>query len=217
MNKALLFSQIGLFVIAILALILILEDLYVYSKGGKSLFGRLMNNSEGFKAAMDGLFSVFKIIEPVLKNIVTLISLFIRGDWSAIDELTKQWGAWGDAIWYALRGLQFVAEHLNPVKAVKDVNDAVGEKGIIRRRYEEAGGGLAGIWNAVSNDFIDFGKDFMAFFSRPSSKVPASGGNTTFGDIKVSVTESNTPKATAKAVIDGIKTELKTVEAGAGP
>ena len=105
LNASLLVSPIGLFTVAIIALLLILEDLAVYSSGGDSLFGHLMNNSEGFRNAMERLFGVFNNIGPVLQDVWRLFQAVLHGDWSTVDEITAKWGLLGAAINVVLRFL----------------------------------------------------------------------------------------------------------------
>lgn len=91
LNSALLFSPIGIFVAGIVLLVAVLDDLFVYSKGGKSLFGTMMKE---FPEMEKALFGSFETIKDVLK----LMKAFGSGDIGTIDEITKKWGKFGEIV-----------------------------------------------------------------------------------------------------------------------
>jgi len=63
LNSALLLSPIGLMTAGLLLLIAIMDDLYIYSQGGKSLFGDFMEKSEGFSNFIDKILEGIKAIK----------------------------------------------------------------------------------------------------------------------------------------------------------
>ena len=154
MNASLLLSPIGLFTAAIIALLLILEDLYVYSQGDpggeNSLFGYLMENSEGFRNAMEGLFGVFKTLKELLGDVKELFFAFIDGDWSKIDEIRKKWGLLGDALFIVVQALELLRVAVNNFspETIGNTKTAWG------KWFEEGGGGAQGVWNVIKNQGI---------------------------------------------------------------
>ena len=87
LNASLLLSPIGLIVAGIILLVGVLDDLYVYSKGGKSLFGELLANNPKLKAFTDGIIELAKAMRDLF-----------AGDWTAFDKLMEKWGNWGKII-----------------------------------------------------------------------------------------------------------------------
>ncbi len=104
LNSALLFSPIGAFIAAIAMLVLVMEDLYVYSKGGKSLFGRMMEQFPQLENALKGLWQMLKDIGAVLKTV------FGGGDLGSIQGILDEWGLWGDIIEGIIEGLRKIRE-----------------------------------------------------------------------------------------------------------
>ncbi len=84
-------SPLGLMVAGFLALALVLEDLYVYSKGGESLFGRLMTEFPKVGAAINA------IMKPI-SEAFSLIAALITGDELKANEILDSWGEFGDFI-----------------------------------------------------------------------------------------------------------------------
>ena len=91
LNAAFLLSPMGLFIAGIVLLVAILEDLYVFSKGGKSLFGVMMKE---FPALEKVLFGSFRVI----RDVFNLIKAFASGDDDSIKKITDKWGLFGKAI-----------------------------------------------------------------------------------------------------------------------
>lgn len=90
LNAALLLSPIGLIAAGFILLVAVLDDLYTYSQGGKSLFGEMMKE---FPELEKTIFGSFKVIRDVFK----LLKSFATGEIS-INDLTKDWGGFGKAI-----------------------------------------------------------------------------------------------------------------------
>ncbi len=157
LNASFLLSPIGLFTIAILALMAILEDLYVFSTGGDSLFGLLVDEFPALGKAFDW---VVKLVE----NIKELFSLIGKGDWKGLDELTDKWGILGDIIDGIVGGIRFIIEGLkNPLGSFEAFGKDVRE---------------GGIGQALSNDFSKFVGEVQGFFGL-SGATPATAGATT--------------------------------------
>jgi len=72
LNSALLLSPIGLMTAGLLLLIAVMDDLYVYSQGGKSLFGDFMESSKEFKAFIDTILKGIEAIKEWEKRTGTI-------------------------------------------------------------------------------------------------------------------------------------------------
>lgn len=92
LNAQLLFSPIGLIIAGIILLVAVLDDLYVYSKGGgQSLFGNLM---EKFPELEDKLKNIWQVV----KDLASVWKAIFSGDTSGIHDLMKDWGVFGKII-----------------------------------------------------------------------------------------------------------------------
>lgn len=90
LNAGLLASPIGLITAGIILLIALLEDLYVFSQGGKSLFGVLLENFPALGDAIDGALSG-------ISNVIETIRAVLGGNLS-IQEAVDEWGLLGGAV-----------------------------------------------------------------------------------------------------------------------
>lgn len=109
LNAVLLLSPIGLIAAGIILLIAVLDDLYTYSKGGKSLFGVLMKEFPDLEKTLLGSFRVIRDVFELLKSIIS-------GDETGINKIIENWGAWGKAIKAVLKGLKSVDKFLKGEK-----------------------------------------------------------------------------------------------------
>jgi hypothetical protein len=105
-------SAVALPVAGILLLMAILEDLYVYSKGGKSAFGHLV---ESFPA----LGKIFDIAFGGIKGVAEAIKAIFTGDFSGLDNMTKKWGLFGLIVNGLAHSLLFVMNLLSPEQLSK--------------------------------------------------------------------------------------------------
>ena len=107
MNAGFLTSPLGLFTIAILALMAVLEDLARYnSGGGHSLFGVIMLKMPALGKALQDTFG---FLGDLLKTVKEIFS----GNWDQVDKLTEKWGLFGliiRGICDAFRDLQALVE-----------------------------------------------------------------------------------------------------------
>lgn len=99
LNSTLLLSPIGLITAGIILLIAVLDDLYIYSTGGKSMFGKLMNTFPELEEKMFGFLDK-------LKEVKELFKAFSTGDEMAIDSILDQWGKLGDFIQAVIEGIE---------------------------------------------------------------------------------------------------------------
>ncbi len=103
---ALLSSPLGMIVAGFVALFVVLEDLYVYSKGGKSLFGEFEKSFPKIAAVMKGAFDGIQVVFDLLTAIVA-------GDKLAIDKILADWGVFGDLVNGVLVSIQAVGKALD--------------------------------------------------------------------------------------------------------
>lgn len=106
MNASLLLSPIGLFAAAIVMLIAVIDDLYVYSQGGDSLFGDLLKNNP----------ALLELVENIKSIVSAFKDLFSMGDMKKMDELVKKWGVWGEII-------KGIAEGLDAINALMNIGN----------------------------------------------------------------------------------------------
>jgi len=80
LNATLLFSPIGLITAGIILLIAVLDDLYVYSKGGKSLFGMMMEGIKNSKLMewLENFVQKIKDMYTTIKQVFTDIGDFFE-------------------------------------------------------------------------------------------------------------------------------------------
>lgn len=98
MSIPLLASPLGLLVAGFAALALVLDDLYVYSKGGDSVFGALEETSPKLFGFFQGLFNVISNVFTRLGEAFDLVTAFAQGDEAKIDSILDSWGTFGDFI-----------------------------------------------------------------------------------------------------------------------
>lgn len=102
MNSTLLLSPIGLITAGIILLIALLEDIAVYSRGGKSLIGLLIEEfpvlGDVIEGALSGISNAIEIIKGVLSGELS------------IKDVLEEWGALGAAVAVVTTFLQRLAE-----------------------------------------------------------------------------------------------------------
>jgi len=89
LNVHLLASPIGMITAGIILLIALMDDLYIYSQGGKSMFGQMVPELETFKE----LFDAVKGFDQV-----------------KIDAILDEWGTWGDILEGVLKTIQAIVD-----------------------------------------------------------------------------------------------------------
>lgn len=110
MNSALLLSPIGLITAGIILLIAVIDDLYVYSKGGKSLFGEMMKNFPGIEGGLKDLFDGFRDIRDIFRELWS-------GNYSQkIQDMIDSWGLWGDMLVGIVESLKFITGNMDEDK-----------------------------------------------------------------------------------------------------
>jgi hypothetical protein len=99
LNSTFLLSPIGLFTAAIILLVAVIDDLAVYARGGKSIFGEMVEKMPALGAMFDWV-----------QDFIALIAAFRDGDTLAIDKILEDWGAFGDIIQKIVDGLEKIRE-----------------------------------------------------------------------------------------------------------
>lgn len=115
MNAGFLLSPIGLFTIAMLALMAVLIDFSYYSQGKASLIGVLFAK---FPNLMKGLQPVIDALQLILASLRGLFT----GDWSKFDELCAKWGAFGKILEGIKETLSFIIAGLANTMSGKSFN-----------------------------------------------------------------------------------------------
>jgi hypothetical protein len=91
LNSAFLLSPLGLFIAGIILLVGVLEDLSVYSQGGKSAFGEMLKKFPEMEKSFEGLKKVFDSI----KDSMMLMKALFTGDETGIQKYLEKLGILG--------------------------------------------------------------------------------------------------------------------------
>jgi hypothetical protein len=145
LNASLLFSPIGLITAGIILLVAILDDLYVYSKGGKSLIG-MLDKDNGLRKMADGIVEVSKAL-----------SALMNGDTKAMDKLIEKWGIWGKIIKGIADGLKITKELLS------------GDIGAFQKRQENSNTENQRLKKMSNADYLDYLKTSFGFGKKDKS------------------------------------------------
>jgi hypothetical protein len=102
LNTVLASSPIGLIVAGIVLLVAVLEDLYVYSKGGKSLFGLMMEQFPEMEAA------VMEFVHAV-EGAMAILSGVIK-DTMDVGEIIDEWGRFAGIVATVAEMFKFIQD-----------------------------------------------------------------------------------------------------------
>lgn len=179
-------AEIMLPVAAIALLFIALEDIAAYSRGEDSLIGRYLKGMPAFKKVFDGLLETFKLLGSYLQALYT-------GDFSKLDEMTKKWGLFGTIVDGVAHSLKFIKDTLS----LENVSAAFGGFG---KDIQEQGFG-----GAMSKQFSLFGNELQAMGGGigdwfKGRNTPAPAPVTVNNTSNITITGSNNPEATGKAV-----------------
>lgn len=183
-NLVLMASPINLIIAGIILLVAVLDDLYVYSKGGNSLFGKMVEQFPAIGDAFDGILSK-------ITGLMDIISAFKSGDALDIETKLKSWGVFGEIIWGIAEGLLEIDRLINTKKYDLEAATARTEQ-----RIESVGG------------YESFVKDPAKFQSDINKIIAgASGGERALGDtiVNIEVNGSGDPNATGDSVVSKIQ------------
>lgn len=183
LNSALLLSPIGLIAAGFILLVAVLDDLYTYSKGGKSLFGILMKTFPELEKMVKGVFGTMKEFFNLFKSISS-------GDEISINKILDEWGLFGEVIKAAIHDIKFLMELADRFKK-QDIK--INEN---RQKMIEEGGINFGV-PKILTDLID--------------KIKG-GPTTQNNNINVNVTGSE-PIATGQAAANSIQRSINAASA----
>lgn len=204
LNTIMAASPMGLITAGIILLIALLDDLYVYSQGGQSMFGVLLQEFPELERVVNDM------VGPLSDVIQTLAEL-AQGDLSFFDRLTEKWGRWGlvvKDVYDILTGLSslnvdFMTNWFMPfVEAVRAVNEAdEGKFGAFFRGLQE-GVGNTMLGEALQNPALP---GFL-------------GGNTnnTSNNVTINVNGSDDPNTVADRVKGYLQRQLNGASAQRG-
>lgn len=116
MNAGFLLSPIGLFIVAMLALMAVLVDFSYYAQGKASLIGVVFAKFPALGKAMKDSFGF-------LTDIINGIKYFFTADWGKLDELTKKWGMFGDIIKLIAIAFKDISKFVNETMSSKSIGD----------------------------------------------------------------------------------------------
>ncbi|RPJ58268.1 MAG: hypothetical protein EHM12_08265 [Dehalococcoidia bacterium] len=217
MNASLLLSPIGLFTAAIILLIAVIDDLYVYSQGGVSLFGHILDNNPKLKELFD-----------TLKEISKAMGAFFSGDMSKFDEMIEKWGVWGEV----LKGVAKTLDLITAAFSILTGNYELFSKTQQGKKYYESKSKLAtageedGNWG-IFKEYLKQGGEtglfgmFQAMSDNKKNKAinnPKDSSKTTNINNNVNVIiEGNANASDVKnGVKDGLKEANKNIDAQMG-
>lgn len=194
LNSALLLSPIGLIAAGFILLVAVLDDLYTYSKGGKSLFGTFMKEFPELEKSLKEAFGT-------MKDVLKLIKSMSSGDELSIQNIIKDWGLLGEAVFFAYQKIKEFNEYLERDKKKYEsipknetlfgrINNYLNEE---KRRYE-----------AVPEE-----KTLVGMIK---GLLSGSGSTTQNNNINVNVT-GNEPVATGQAAANSIQRSINAASA----
>ncbi len=211
MNAGFLLSPIGLFTMAVLGLILVLQDLYVYSQGGDSLFGDLMKN---FPVLGNMLAGFGKDFMAGLKAIIDFATNN-KGLIAGLAGVTAAWLLFNAAldaspvilIATALAGIIAAIGWLSThKKELEDMGVVQGAKKENSKNYGTTSTyATNGLGDSAAYDPV---KDPLSYYN-PANKPGASTSNKTITIApQIIIQGSSDPRATGKAAADAVQRVL---------
>jgi len=210
MNSALLISPIGLIAAGFILLVAVLDDLYVYSKGGKSLFGEFMKSFPELEKSLKGFFSS-------LKEAYNLYKAFSSSDEMSIKNILKEWGDLGKSILFVYEKLKAIGDFTknNNIKTPGILDFVPGgrfaeiglKSGVDSGIIKEIRGMFSGIGLKSSSD-TNIVKAISDMFSKITSK-----GVTQNNNIDVNISGSGDPVSTGEAAANSIQRSINAASA----
>lgn len=167
--------------LGLIALLLVMDDLYVYSKGGKSVFGELVKQFPALGAIFDATFGSLKFIGDTLKGIMT-------GDWTSFDKMVARWGKFGAILTGIKDTLVFLIGTISPENVGKTFGAAAED--IQKKGF---------MWD-LENQWSLFMRDLGQIGSFFSPKPSAAGATTINSNPTIVINGATDTGATEKAV-----------------
>ena len=174
-------SPIGIITAGIILLVAVLDDIAVYSRGGKSLFGTLMDKFPEMEKILFGFLDK-------LKEIKELFIAFGEGDKMKINDILDQWGLLGDIIQGVYEGITKVDEFLDTSAWDTDTNKAGNVSGFINRQIEGDQG------------FKDFLANPLSWIKDAGLILSGRGDETVNNNLNVEVYGAEDPELVAERV-----------------
>jgi hypothetical protein len=169
----------------LMALLLVMDDLYVYSKGGKSVFGELVKQAPALGKAFDVALDSLKFVGAILYGLMT-------GDWSNFDKMVDKWGKFGEI----LKGIKDTLVFMTTSLKFDSLEKSFG--GFFKDIKE---GGFFGALGKQGELFAGELGQIGGFFAPKPAAVGA--GNTTINvTAPVTVNGAEDPNALTKAIGD---------------
>ena len=206
MNAGFLTSPLGLFTIAIIGLMLVLDDLAAYNSGRGSLFGFLM-------LKFPGLMKVIKPISGAFKDIGGAIKALFGGDWSKFDEIIKKWGVFGEILKWIRDAFKDIGDFFKSISEAKNFGDWIGKMakgGILDKDAASykvmdqikaliSKGDWSGAWKTMTGG--ESVNDYAPVINNPKTVAPLTGSTTNNANMNMYVTiTGGDPKETEFAV-----------------
>lgn len=173
-------------VAALVLFMAILEDIYLYSQGKDSLIGRFLEGFPALKGIFDGLLETLTLLTTALASVFT-------GDFTKLDEMTKKWGLFGEALQIVARALNIINEGLS-VKSFNASMEGVKEKGFFQEYLDEWGN----LGKMVTNT------DWMG---KNTPATPALAPVTVNNSPVINITGSTNPEVTGRYAAEAIAKE----------
>jgi hypothetical protein len=182
-------AAVALPVAGILILMAILEDLAVYSRGGKSAFGHLVSEFPALGKVFDTAFSGIKGVGEAIKAIFT-------GDFSKLDEMVQKWGLFGDVLEVVARALNLIKDAVSG-ESIKASFEGIQKKGFLQEYADEWGN----LFKMVTN------MDWLGQKNKTAS-IPSNSTTTVTVAPNITVVGATDPKATGQAVKTALTNEV---------
>lgn len=198
-NAVMMASPLGLITAGIILLVAVMDDLYTYSKGGKSLFGKMV---EQFPV----LEQVFNTTFGILKDVLGLFKAFATGDEMAIDNILSQWGQLGEY----LKGVKETIEGILDLfkgETWKEMNDfmvTAKDNPVSEASYEATRAGVSAVTPGAGL-IMDLWQKLSGGFG--------GGGNNQNNNITQNIYGTNDPEATGRAANRELQKSLNSASA----
>ena len=208
LNATLITSPIGLIIAGIVLLVAVLDDLYVYSQGGESLFGNMMARFPDIEKKLKG-FMTF------LKNATGLIKALFGGDQADVNAFIEKMGTAGKVIVGLFEGIK---QSFNLAwTAIKVITRSVTD--LIRMMFE-LGKAIGGkqkwgeTFKIIDKINKESGKKSLLDISNLVGSIKSSAKTfTTSNKVNINVQTTADAQGTANAIIGPLQAALEETSA----
>ena len=173
-------------VAALVLFLAILEDIYLYSQGKDSLIGRFLEGMPELKKVFDGLLGAIQLVAEALGSVFS-------GDFTKLDEMTKKWGLFGDALQIVARALNIINEGLS----MKSLNASM--EGVQKK----------GFWQEYADEWGNLGKMVTNtdWLGKNTPAAPALAPVTVNNSPVINITGATNPEVTGRYAAEAIAKE----------